>query len=199
MQTAPLCGCGAYLEKSSASPSVAVSDASRNGDAQPVLLGSYQISRALRNSVDRVLMRDQIRPTCDTGEHSSRLLNCTHIIASWHYSPHQMLVRMILPRHLEFHTFAFSLLFLSTFTYAQEDGNPFDCHISYGDQNYDLNSLAGERSVSRARESPPSVMVDTVIFNLCADLQPQERVDEVDQVGEIIVHCTHSCAKMTHS
>ncbi|KAI0930171.1 hypothetical protein AcV5_006955 [Taiwanofungus camphoratus] len=92
-----------------------------------------------------------------------------------------MLVRMILPRHLEFHTFAFSLLFLSTFTYAQEDGNPFDCHISYGDQNYDLNSLAGERSVSRTRESPPSVMVDTVIFNLCADLQPQERVDEVDQ------------------
>jgi len=79
---------------------------------------------------------------------------------------------------------ASSILLLSlasTFASGQDNGSPFDCLITYDGFKYDLNSLAGEREVSRTRESPPTEIIDTVRFNLCADLTQQEGVDEGDQ------------------
>lgn len=62
-----------------------------------------------------------------------------------------------------------------------EDDRPFDCHIRTGDLDYDLTLLAGEKTVSRRRETPPTSMTDTVRFDLCADLKPQDGVPESDQ------------------
>jgi autophagy-related protein 27 len=47
---------------------------------------------------------------------------------------------------------------------------------------YDLSSLAGEKTINSTREMPPSTMVDSVHFNLCADLGTREGVPKEDQV-----------------
>lgn len=73
----------------------------------------------------------------------------------------------------------FYALLAFSFAVSAED---FDCKIQKDDFAYDLTSLAGEYSVSRTRETPPSVMVDTVTFNLCADLTAQQGIPESDQV-----------------
>lgn len=73
-----------------------------------------------------------------------------------------------------------TLLQLLTYSTAQIS-SPFDCHITSGNLQYDLTSLAGERSVSRTRTSPPTEMIDTVTFDLCADLHQKDGVSEADQ------------------
>ncbi|OCH95114.1 hypothetical protein OBBRIDRAFT_721112 [Obba rivulosa] len=69
----------------------------------------------------------------------------------------------------------------ATFASAQDDSSPFDCLVTYDGFKYDLKSLAGEQELSRRRSSPPSEIIDTVRFNLCADLTRQEEVAEEDQ------------------
>ncbi|OBZ70582.1 Autophagy-related protein 27 [Grifola frondosa] len=66
----------------------------------------------------------------------------------------------------------------SAFASAQD---PFDCYITDGNLKYDLNSLEGERTVTRESEMPPSIMVETVTFNLCKDLEQKEGVSSEDQ------------------
>ena len=65
---------------------------------------------------------------------------------------------------------------------AQDGTDPFNCRVRTNDLTYDLTPLQGEHTVSRTRETPPSNWVDSVRFNLCADLKPQDGVAAGDQV-----------------
>ena len=66
---------------------------------------------------------------------------------------------------------------------AAQDGNdPFNCHVRANDLTYDLTPLQGDHTVSRTRETPPSNWVDSVRFDLCADLTLQDGVAAGDQV-----------------
>ena len=73
-----------------------------------------------------------------------------------------------------------SLFLLSTSVRGQED--PFNCHFTTNGQSYDLTKLAGEHVATRTRDTPPSIMVDSLRFDLCADLKKVEGVAEADQV-----------------
>jgi len=70
---------------------------------------------------------------------------------------------------------------LATAAGEQTRDDTFNCHISVSDTlTYDLTPLAGEHTVSRTRTTPPTTMVDSVTFNICADLKMQD-VLEGDQ------------------
>jgi hypothetical protein len=58
----------------------------------------------------------------------------------------------------------------------------FNCHINVNDANFDLTSLAGEHVINRTRSTPPTTMVDSLRFDLCADLKTIEGLAEHDQV-----------------
>ncbi|OSX66201.1 hypothetical protein POSPLADRAFT_1132639 [Postia placenta MAD-698-R-SB12] len=73
------------------------------------------------------------------------------------------------------------LLLLSAWASAAEDEGDFSCHVSYNGLKYDLTKIKGQQVVKRTRETPPSTMIDTVVFDLCEGLQPDEGVDEKDQ------------------
>lgn len=75
----------------------------------------------------------------------------------------------------------FFLLSSPSFVQA-EDSDPFNCHVTSNGLNYDLTKLAGEHTISRTRDTPPSTMVDSLRFDLCADLKAQDGVAEADQV-----------------
>lgn len=77
-------------------------------------------------------------------------------------------------------TFA-NLLFALGVT-AQDGDNPFNCRVRASDLTYDLTPLQGEHTVSRTRDTPPSSWIDSVRFDLCADLKPQDGVAAGDQV-----------------
>lgn len=76
-----------------------------------------------------------------------------------------------------------ALLFLLPSLIAAQD-NPFDCQnrLSIQSLNFDLSKLAGEHSILRTRDTPPSTVVDEVRFNVCSDLVVLEGVSEHDQV-----------------
>lgn len=80
-----------------------------------------------------------------------------------------------------------TLLFLLPALIAAED-NPFDCQnrLSIQSLNFDLSKLAGEHSISRTRDTPPSTVVDEVRFNVCSDLGVLEGVSEHDQVRMMV-------------
>ncbi|EED78352.1 predicted protein [Postia placenta Mad-698-R] len=78
------------------------------------------------------------------------------------------------------------LLLLSAWASAAEDEGDFSCHVSYNGLKYDLTKIKGQQVVKRTRETPPSTMIDTVVFDLCEGLQPDEGVDEKDQEHELV-------------
>ncbi|KAF9653253.1 hypothetical protein BDM02DRAFT_3107819 [Thelephora ganbajun] len=85
-------------------------------------------------------------------------------------------------RHSSFWpSLAFANLLFALGVVAQDENNPFDCHIRTNDLTYDLTPLQGEHTVSRTRETPPSNWVDSVRFDLCADLKLQDGVAASDQ------------------
>lgn len=65
------------------------------------------------------------------------------------------------------------------FIYSQSD---FDCHITINDTKFDLTSLTGEHIVNRTRSTPPTTMIDSLRFDLCADLKRIDGLAEHDQV-----------------
>lgn len=79
----------------------------------------------------------------------------------------------------------FTILFLSWASSPvwADDNDPFDCKVTLNDVKYDLSMLAGEKSVARERESPPTKMRDTLRFNLCGDLTKLDGVADEDQVS----------------
>ena len=92
---------------------------------------------------------------------------------------------MILRNSSFWQSLAFAHLILSLGVTAQDDTNPFDCHVRTNGLTYDLTPLQGEHTVSRTRETPPSSWVDSVRFDLCGDLKLQDGVAASDQV------CSH--------
>jgi len=84
-----------------------------------------------------------------------------------------MIIRPLIPRS----SLPVALLLLSSLVSAQ-----FNCHVNVNSLNFNLTKLAGEHAATRTRTTPPSTMVDTLRFDLCADLKPQEGVAEADQV-----------------
>ncbi|KAF8973249.1 putative autophagy protein Atg27 [Flammula alnicola] len=74
----------------------------------------------------------------------------------------------------------FSYLLFSEVLFAKAD-SAFDCSVSFNNTKFDLTTLAGEHVVNRTRDTPPSVMLDSLRFNLCADLTAQTTVPEQDQ------------------
>ncbi|TRM69964.1 autophagy-related protein 27 [Schizophyllum amplum] len=64
---------------------------------------------------------------------------------------------------------------------ALADDNAFECHFTLEGTQYDLTLLGGEHSIARTRDLPPSTMVDTLRFDVCAELPRQEGVDDRDQ------------------
>jgi len=58
-----------------------------------------------------------------------------------------------------------------------------DCHLTIGDNKYDLSELSGDRTLSRTRQTPPTSMTDTLRFNVCKDLSLLEGVDASEQVS----------------
>jgi len=88
-----------------------------------------------------------------------------------------MILRRIPPRLVHF-----ILLFIgySSALVSAEDDASFDCPLIVGSLTYDLTTL-GQTIVSQMRDTPPSMMVDTLSLNLCEDLKVQEDVAVGDQ------------------
>lgn len=63
--------------------------------------------------------------------------------------------------------------------YSQAD---FNCRLTVNDANFDLTSLAGEQVINNTRLTPPTTTVDTLRFDLCADLKHIDGLPERDQV-----------------
>lgn len=70
-------------------------------------------------------------------------------------------------------------MLLSALVAAAED---FECreNTQIKGNEYDLTSLNAARSASRERNTPPTTMVDSIRFNLCADLESSD-LPEQDQ------------------
>ena len=85
--------------------------------------------------------------------------------------------------HLRLHVLSCALLLLSVAFPGASAQDTFDCKITLGENKWDLTSLAGEQTVSRERDTPPTKFRDTITFNLCEDLKPKDGVAEKDQVG----------------
>lgn len=86
---------------------------------------------------------------------------------------------MILRRH-HFSWSTYVILLLSAHAVAQD--TPFNCLFNVNGTSYDLRGLAGEHSVNKTRETPPTQMVYSVLFNLCEDLKSQSGLSDKDQV-----------------
>jgi hypothetical protein len=71
------------------------------------------------------------------------------------------------------------LLLLISVANSQPDA---ECHLSVGDNKYDLSALSGDQTISRTRSSPPTTITDTLRFNICKELSPLEGVASGDQV-----------------
>lgn len=76
------------------------------------------------------------------------------------------------------------LVIASVFLWASPslgDDNSFNCHVTAENHEFDLTSLAGEHTINRTRETPPSEMIDSLRFNLCGDLEILETIPRKDQ------------------
>ena len=88
---------------------------------------------------------------------------------------------MTFKHHLNLHVLSCALLLLAVSgVIAQE---PFDCKITSEGMSWDLTKLAGEHTVSRERDTPPTKFRDDVRFNLCEDLTRKDDVADKDQVS----------------
>lgn len=74
------------------------------------------------------------------------------------------------------------LTLLSALVATQDDTKPFDCHVTIGQDKYDLTGLKGEFAVDRDISLPPSTIHDKLSFNLCEDLTMKKDVPAEDQV-----------------
>lgn len=84
-----------------------------------------------------------------------------------------------------------SLLFL-LFSTALVTAEDFDCHVTTGGLKWDLTPLKGTHTVSRTRDSPPTIMVDELRFNLCKNLKLMKGVPEDEQASSIRDNLTMS-------
>lgn len=73
------------------------------------------------------------------------------------------------------------LLLLSALVAAAEDIECSNDATLFG-KKYDLSSINIAMTVERTRSTPPSQMVDSLLFNICTDLKPSD-LPANDQVG----------------
>jgi len=85
---------------------------------------------------------------------------------------------LMIIRHRGTYLLYFLLLLISSAS-SQPDA---ECHLSVGDNKYDLSALSGDQTISRTRSSPPTTITDTLRFNVCKELTPLEGVASGDQV-----------------
>jgi hypothetical protein len=71
--------------------------------------------------------------------------------------------------------------------YVHAEDDFFNCKPKVGKVTYDLTALSGEHSVSRTWDLPPTKMLDTISFNLCADLKRVDGMKEGDQVRSAVL------------
>lgn len=90
---------------------------------------------------------------------------------------------MILRPGLPLHLLSGAVFLLSLAPAAVLAQETFDCKITIGESKWDLTSLAGERTLSRDRDTPPTKFTDVVKFNLCEDLKKDEELADKDQVS----------------
>jgi autophagy-related protein 27 len=52
----------------------------------------------------------------------------------------------------------------------------FECSAStvLSGHEYDLTSLNAAKSVERTRNTPPTTMIDTLVFNICSELESKD-------------------------
>lgn len=76
---------------------------------------------------------------------------------------------------------------------AAQDSDTLDCSnaVTVDGVTYNLAPLAGEHTLRRTRETPPSTMEDELQFNLCQDIPRREDIAEADQVFKF--DCTPYC------
>ncbi|KAF9450450.1 hypothetical protein P691DRAFT_810395 [Macrolepiota fuliginosa MF-IS2] len=91
-------------------------------------------------------------------------------------------------QHSSFLVTLLGLLLLSGQTHADEQAG-FDCHVTASGATFDLTKLAGEYTLNQTRESPPTKTVDSLRFNLCADLKPLDGVADSDQCSKGVRAC----------
>ncbi|KAG6333335.1 hypothetical protein ID866_5752 [Astraeus odoratus] len=72
---------------------------------------------------------------------------------------------------------------------AQDSGSPFDCQPIVDGTKYDLTGLKGVQVVVREQDSPPSMFIDELRFDLCAELQPIDGRSSEDQCPSGTVAC----------
>ncbi|KAF5393282.1 hypothetical protein D9757_000607 [Collybiopsis confluens] len=86
---------------------------------------------------------------------------------------------MILRRTQATHSAVLYLLFscLATLIAASD----FKCQVTVDQRKFDLSSLNAEQNVTRTRSTPPTTMLDSLVFNICEDLGIREGVPETDQ------------------
>jgi hypothetical protein len=65
------------------------------------------------------------------------------------------------------------LFLISALVAAAEDFQCSDSTLLFG-KKYDLRSLDVPLTVERTRSTPPSQMIDSLLFNICSDLPPGE-------------------------
>lgn len=76
------------------------------------------------------------------------------------------------------------LLLNATLVLGTDSETSFNCHLTVDNNTFDLTSLGGVRTVTRTRDTPPTKVVDSLRFDLCAELKPQDGVSEHDQVRQ---------------
>jgi hypothetical protein len=77
---------------------------------------------------------------------------------------------------------ASALLLLSWTVFV--DASVLDCSklIEHDGRSYDLSSLAGDHTMKRTRNTPPSTVDDVLRFDICTDLSQDEKIPEQDRV-----------------
>ncbi|KAF9071737.1 autophagy-related protein 27 [Rhodocollybia butyracea] len=56
-----------------------------------------------------------------------------------------------------------------------------DCVVDIGNTKFDLTPLDNEFAVNRTRYTPPTTMIDNLVFNLCRSIQTKGDLSEKDQ------------------
>ena len=67
----------------------------------------------------------------------------------------------------------------------------FDCHATVGELKYDLTSLAGQHTLTREGNTPPTKWKESLTFNLCEAL-PKNNLPEGDQVSSTLSSMFHA-------
>src|SRR5258706_5485602 len=87
-----------------------------------------------------------------------------------------------------------SLLLTSAFSPANAQDA---CHIKVNGLSFDLSSIAGQHSVSRTRDTPPTSMEDILNFDICDELKLLDGVDQANQVRTALSICS-TCVPHAH-